>query len=76
MRLLLSSPNRNKLTNDEAWISDFREPQQYVYTTSNIIVSLEDTLSFRKNEGGWGFSAFYGQFRLFYIPNTEKIIKY
>ena len=76
MRLILSNSNRNKGINDEVWISDFRSPQKFVYATSNIIVSLEDTLSFRYNEGGWGFSAFYGEFRIFNVKNTSKIVRY
>ena len=76
IRLIYLRYVRNGFVPDEVWVSSFRSPKQYMYSTSNIVVTNDDTLSYRKNGGGWGFSARAGVFRLFMISDTTKTVEY
>ncbi|CAM6004305.1 unnamed protein product [Sphagnum balticum] len=66
----------NQFQTAEDWISIFRSPQQYLYSISNIAVSLDNSLSIIQNNGGWGFSASRGVFRIFRLNNVSKIVRY
>jgi hypothetical protein len=60
----------------ENWISLFRTPRQFVYSISNLSVTVYSSLSFIQNSGNWGFSATNGELRLFKIDDVAKIVRY
>ena len=68
--------NKRFESSSENWISIFRNPQQFMYSISNLIVTLYSSLSFTQNTGNWGFSATNGVVRIFRINNVSKIIRY
>jgi hypothetical protein len=65
-----------KYESSENWVSLFRTPRQFIYSISNLSVSVFSSLSFIQNNGNWGFSATSGELRIFKIDDVSKIIRY
>jgi hypothetical protein len=65
-----------KYESSENWISLFRTPRQFIYSVSNLSVTVYNSLSFIQNGGNWGFSATNGELRLFKIDDIAKIVRY